>query len=138
MDELVRRILEPFAKAKGTSVESLIDEHPEELKRGAIASLAEFKGIPVESLTPENRTAAIALAVRVFHESELIETWRWCRHEGTGAVVRKAAHSMYDDETVARLRALDDFLGALSPEEAAEFVERAQSSMGFFERLIYG
>lgn len=45
---------------------------------------------------------------------------------------------MYDDETVERLRALDNFLGALSPEEAAEFVERARSSMGFFEKLIYG
>ena len=53
MDELVRRMLEPFATAKSTSVESLIDELPEELKRDAIASLAEFRGIPVESLTPK-------------------------------------------------------------------------------------
>ena len=94
MDELVQRMLQPIAKAKGTSVESLIDEHPEELKRGAIASLAEVKGIPAQSLTSENRAVAIALAIRVFHESELIEIWRWCRHEGTSAVVRKAAHGV--------------------------------------------
>ena len=52
--------------------------------------------------------------------------------------MRKAAHGMYDDDTVARLRALDDFLGALGPEEAAEFLGRARERMGFFERLIYG
>ena len=32
----------------------------------------------------------------------------------------------------------DDFIGALGPEEAAEFLGRARARMGFFERLIYG
>ena len=138
MYESSRRMLEPFAKAKGSSVEALIDEHPEELKRDAIVGLAQAKAIPVEALTPKDRTAAIAIAVPVFHECEMIQTWRWCRREGTDVVMHKAAHGMYDDETIARLRTLNDFLGFLSPEEAAIFMERARSSMGFFERLIYG